>query len=131
MQAALDMAGTGHLVLGTLHANNAAETLDRIINMFPQDMHKQVFMDLSLYLRAIISQRLVPSADGKRCAAVEIMVNTPHIAELIMKGEIDDVKEAVAESTEKGFDLPKAQQALRRAQLRQLMAKRSGTGDIR
>ncbi|MDP6994146.1 MAG: PilT/PilU family type 4a pilus ATPase, partial [Woeseiaceae bacterium] len=78
MEAALNLAGTGHLVITTLHANNSPETLDRIINMFPQDQHRQIFMDLSQYLRAIISQRLVRSTEGKRVAAVEVMLNTPH-----------------------------------------------------
>ncbi|MGH8167595.1 MAG: PilT/PilU family type 4a pilus ATPase, partial [Woeseiaceae bacterium] len=79
MQSAIDMAGTGHLVLATLHSNNAPETLDRIINMFPQEQHAQIFMDLAHYLRAIISQRLVRSRAGRRVAAVELMLNTPHI----------------------------------------------------
>lgn len=103
MEAAMELAGTGHLAISTLHANNAYQALTRIINMFPQALHKQLFMDLSLYLRAILSQRLVPSADGKRRAAVEIMINTPHIAELILKGDIDGVKEALNESTEQGM----------------------------
>ena len=103
MQAALDMAGTGHLVVGTLHANNAAETLDRIINMFPQEQHGQVFMDLAHYLRAIISQRLVRSRGGKLVAAVELMINTPHIKDLILKGDISAVKEAHKESGEQGM----------------------------
>ena len=100
MQAALDMAGTGHLVLSTLHSNNSAETLDRIINMFPQEQHSQVFMDLAHYLRAILSQRLVRGRNGKRVAAVELMLNTPHVKDLIMKGEIADVKEAHRDSGE-------------------------------
>ena len=103
MQAALDMAGTGHLVVGTLHANNAAETLDRIINMFPQEQHGQVFMDLAHYLRSIISQRLVRSRGGKLVAAVELMLNTPHIKDLILKGDISGVKEAHKESGEQGM----------------------------
>jgi twitching motility protein PilU len=103
MQAALDMAGTGHLVVGTLHANNAAETLDRIINMFPQAQHGQVFMDLAHYLRAIISQRLVRSRSGKLVAAVELMINTPHIKDLVLKGDISAVKEAHKESGEQGM----------------------------
>ncbi len=102
MQSAIDMAGTGHLVLATLHSNNAPETLDRIINMFPQEQHVQVFMDLAHYLRAIISQRLVRSRAGKRVAAVELMLNTPHIRDLIMKGDIAEVKEAIKNSSEKG-----------------------------
>jgi twitching motility protein PilU len=103
MQAALDMAGTGHLVLGTLHANNASETLDRIINMFPQEQHGQVFMDLGHYLRAIISQRLVRSRAGRLVAAVELMLNTPHIKDLILKGDISAVKEAHKDSGEQGM----------------------------
>jgi twitching motility protein PilU len=102
MQAAIDMAGTGHLVLATLHSNNAPETLDRIINMFPQEQHSQVFMDLAHYLRAIISQRLVRSRTGKRVAAIELMLNTPHIKDLILKGDISAVKEALKDSSEKG-----------------------------
>lgn len=103
MQAALDMAGTGHLVLGTLHSNNAAETLDRVINMFPQPQHGQVFMDLGHYLRAILSQRLVRSRAGKLVAAVELMLNTPHIKDLILKGDISAVKEAHKDSGEQGM----------------------------
>lgn len=102
MQSAIDMAGTGHLVLATLHSNNAPETLDRIINMFPQEQHSQVFLDLAHYLRAIISQRLVRSRTGKRVAAVELMLNTPHIKDLIMRGDISEVKEALRGSGEKG-----------------------------
>ena len=103
MQSAIDMAGTGHLVLATLHANNAPETLDRIINMFPTDQHGQVLMDVGQYLRGIISQRLVRSKNGKRVAAIELMLNTPHIRELILKGDITDVKEALRESGERGM----------------------------
>jgi twitching motility protein PilU len=103
MEAALSLAGTGHLVISTLHSNNAPETLDRIINMFQQDQHRQVYMDLSQYLRAIISQRLVRSTDGKRVAAVEVMLNTPHVSELINRGEIAKVKEAFSESSEAGM----------------------------
>ncbi len=103
MQSAIDMAGTGHLVLATLHANNAPETLDRIINMFPTDQHGQVFMDIAQYLRGIISQRLVRSKSGKRVAAIELMLNTPHIRELILKGDISDVKEALRDSGERGM----------------------------
>jgi len=103
MQAALDMAGTGHLVLGTLHSNNASETLDRIINLFPHEQHNQVFMDLSHYMRAILSQRLVRSRNGKLVAAVELMLATPHIKDLILKGDIAGVKEAHKESGEQGM----------------------------
>ena len=103
MQASLDMAGTGHLVVGTLHSNNASETLDRIVNMFPQEQHGQVFMDLAHYLRAILSQRLVRSRGGKLVAAVELMLNTPHIKDLILKGEISEIKEALRDSGERGM----------------------------
>ena len=96
MQSALDMAGTGHLVLGTLHSNNAPETLDRIINMFPADQHAQIFMDLAHYLRAILSQRLVRARTGKQVAAVELLLNTPHIKDLILKGDISAVKDHLA-----------------------------------
>jgi twitching motility protein PilU len=103
MQAAIDLAGTGHLAIATLHANNAPETLDRIINMYPNDQHKQVLMDLAQYLRAIISQRLVRAKEGKRVAAVEIMLNTPHIAEMVLKGDISGVKEAFRNTQEPGM----------------------------
>ncbi|HEX7048072.1 MAG TPA: PilT/PilU family type 4a pilus ATPase [Gammaproteobacteria bacterium] len=103
MEAAIELAGTGHLAISTLHANNANQTMDRIVNMFPEQLHKQLFMDLSLNLRGIISQRLVSAKDGKRVAAVEILINTPHIADLILKGKIDEVKEAMQESPEKGM----------------------------
>jgi twitching motility protein PilU len=103
MEAAITLAGTGHLVLSTLHANNSAETLDRIINMFPRDQHSQIFLDLSQYLRAIVSQRLVRGKNGRRCAAVEVMLNTPHVQDLIKKGDIIGVKEAMLVSSEKGI----------------------------
>jgi twitching motility protein PilU len=103
MEAALELANTGHLAISTLHANNANQAMERVINMFPQDMHKQLFMDLSLNLRAVISQRLVLAVDGKRCAAIEILINTPHIQELILKGDIDELKVAMAESGQRGM----------------------------
>ncbi|MEM8626642.1 MAG: PilT/PilU family type 4a pilus ATPase [Pseudomonadota bacterium] len=103
MQAAINIAGTGQLAVATLHSNNAPETLDRIINMFPMQQQKQVFIDLSQYLKAIISQRLVRNREGKRVAAVEVMLNTPHIAELIEKGDIIGVKEALRDSNEQGM----------------------------
>jgi twitching motility protein PilU len=102
MQAGIDLAGTGHLCIATLHANNAPETLDRIINMYPTDQHRQVLMDLSQYIRAIISQRLVRSREGRRVAAVEVMLNTPHISELILRGDISAVKEAFKDTNEPG-----------------------------
>ncbi|MGI9291742.1 MAG: PilT/PilU family type 4a pilus ATPase [Gammaproteobacteria bacterium] len=103
MEAALHLAGTGHLVITTLHANNAPEALDRMINFFSKDRHRQIFMDLSAYLRGIISQRLVRGTDGKHVAAVEIMLNSPHVAELINAGDLPKVKEAFAKSTEQGM----------------------------
>jgi twitching motility protein PilU len=103
MQATIDLAGTGHLAIATLHSNNAPETLDRIINIFPEEQHPQVYMDLSQYLRAIISQRLVRGVSGDRTAAVEVMLNTPRIAELIQQGDIAKVKESFYDSTEQGM----------------------------
>jgi twitching motility protein PilU len=103
MEAALELSNTGHLAISTLHANNSNQAMERVINMFPQDYHKQLFMDLSLNVRAIISQRLVLAVDGKRCAAIEILINTPHIAELILKGEIDEIKEAMDSSGQEGM----------------------------
>ncbi|MGH7330695.1 MAG: ATPase, T2SS/T4P/T4SS family, partial [Polyangiaceae bacterium] len=102
MEAAINLSGTGHLVLASLHANNCAETLDRVINLFPLDQHNQIFLDLSQYLRAILAQRLVMGKDGKRCAAVEVMLNTPHIAELVKKGDVVSIKEAIVASRERG-----------------------------
>ena len=103
MEAVLALAGTGHLAISTLHANNAAETLDRIVNMFPALQHPQVLLDLSQYLLAIISQRLIKSRSGRRLAAVEVLINTPHVSELISKGDVAGVKEALAESREPGM----------------------------
>jgi twitching motility protein PilU len=103
MQAAIDLAGTGHLAIATLHSNNAPETLDRIINLFPEDQHAQVYMDLAHYLRAIISQRLVRGTQGERVAAIEIMLNTARIAELIQLRDIAKVKEAFRTSSEQGM----------------------------
>ena len=103
MEAAIALAGTGHLCIATLHANNSAETLDRVINMFTRDQHAQIFLDLSQYLRAIMSQRLVRSKDNRRVAAVEVLLNTPHIQELIKKGDVIGVKEALRNTTERGM----------------------------
>jgi len=103
MEAAINLAGTGHLCIATLHANNAAETLDRIINMFPRDQHEQVFLDLSQYLRGIVSQRLVRARNARRVPAVEVLINTPHMQELIKKGDVIGVKEAMGQSSERGI----------------------------
>jgi twitching motility protein PilU len=99
MEAALELCNTGHLAVSTLHANNANQAMERVVNMFPQDHHKQLFMDLAMNLRCVISQRLVPDINGKRCAAIEIMMNTPHMAELVLKGDLDMLKEAMQESS--------------------------------
>ena len=101
MEAAINLAGTGHLVLATMHANNCAESLDRIINMFPREQHNQIFLDLSQYLRAIMAQRLVMGKGSRRVAAVEVMINTPHISTLVKKGDVVAIKEAINASSER------------------------------
>jgi twitching motility protein PilU len=104
MDYAVVFAETGHLCLATLHANNANQALDRIINFFPEDRRDQLLMDLSLNLKAIISQRLIPMKGGKgRVPAVEVMINSPLIADLIMKGDIPGIKEIMAKSGEAGM----------------------------
>ena len=103
MEAALELCNTGHLAISTMHANNANQAMERVINLFPQDQHKQLLLDLSLNLRAVISQRLVTGVDGMRVAAIEILVNTPHIADLILKGNLDEIKEAMEGSGAKGM----------------------------
>jgi len=104
MEHAITFAETGHLCLGTLHSNSANQTLDRIINFFSEDRRKQLLMDLSSNLRAIISQRLVRTADGKgRRAAVEILLNTPIIADKLLKGEFHEIKAIMGKSQELGM----------------------------
>jgi twitching motility protein PilU len=104
MEHAIAFAETGHLCLGTLHANNANQTLDRIINFFPEERRNQLLMDLSANLRAIVSQRLVRMQDGEgRKAAVEILLNTPTIAERIFKGEFHELKTIMGRSRELGM----------------------------
>ena len=104
MDYAVAFAETGHLCLTTLHANSANQALDRIINFFPEDRRGQLLMDLSLNLKAVISQRLIPKKDATgRVAAVEVMINTPLIADLILKGEIHGIKELMAKSGEAGM----------------------------
>lgn len=104
MEHAIAFAETGHLCLGTLHANSANQTIDRIINFFPEERRNQLLMDLSANLRAIVSQRLVRMQDGKgRKAAIEILINTPTIAERIFKGEFHDIKSIMAKSRELGM----------------------------
>lgn len=103
MQAAIAYAETGHLCLSTLHANNASQTLDRIINFFPESAHKQLLLDLSLNMRAVISQRLVKGTDGKRHAAVEVLLRTPFIADLVAKGDIYALKDAMEQNNNDGM----------------------------
>ena len=104
MDYAIAFAETGHLCMATLHANSANQALDRIINFFPEERRHQLLMDLSLNIRALISQRLIPKKDGKgRVAAVEIMLNSPLISDLIFKGEVHEIKEIMAKSRELGM----------------------------
>ncbi len=104
MDYAIAFAETGHLCLSTLHANSANQALDRIINFFPEDRRDQLLMDLSLNLKAFISQRLLPRREGKgRVAAVEIMLNSPLISDLIFKGAVHEIKEVMAKSRELGM----------------------------
>src|SRR5262245_28177366 len=119
MDYAIAFAETGHLAMATLHANSANQALDRIINFFPAERKAQVLMDLSLNIRALVSQRLIPKKDGKgRVAAVEIMLNSPLIQDLVFKGEVHEIKAIMAKSRELGmqtfdqhlFDLYEAQQ---------------------
>jgi twitching motility protein PilU len=104
MEFGLTFAETGHLAMATLHANSANQALDRIINFFPEERHQQLFMDLSLNLKAFIAQRLLKKVDGKgRVAAIEVMLNSPLIQELILKGEVHTIKEIMAKSNELGM----------------------------
>lgn len=102
MEAAITFADTGHLCLGTLHSTNAYQSFERILNFFPAERHAQILMHLSLNLRAIISQRLIPSVDGMRVAAVEIMIDTPRIKDLIKQGEIETIREAMEQGVQEG-----------------------------
>ena len=103
MKAAINFADTGHLCLTTLHAVNSNQAMDRMMNMFPTDMHKQLLMDLSLNLKAVISQRLVPGMKGKLACAVEIMVNTPYIRELLRDGNFNEIKEIMEKGDTAGM----------------------------
>ena len=103
MRAAIAYADTGHLCLSTLHANNANQALDRIINFFPDTAHKQLHKDLALNLKAVISQRLVIGVDNKRIPAVEIMLSSPYLSELIEKGEVDQLKDAMERESADGM----------------------------
>ncbi len=104
MEHAITFAETGHLCLCTLHANNANQALDRILHFFPADRHRQLWMDLSLNLRAIVAQQLIPTPDGKgRRACIEVLLNTPLAQDLIRKGDVHALKEVMAKSNEMGM----------------------------
>ncbi|MFO7582344.1 PilT/PilU family type 4a pilus ATPase [Guyparkeria sp.] len=104
MDHAIAFAETGHLCLSTLHANNTNQALDRIINFFPEERRQQLLMDLSLNLKAVVSQRLLPKADGDgRAPAVEVLINTPLIGDLIFKGDVSEIKEVMKRSRELGM----------------------------
>lgn len=104
MDYAMAFAETGHLCLATLHANNADQALERVINFFPQERHNQVFMDLSLNLRGIVAQQLLPTIDGKgRRAAIEVLLNTPLVKDIIRKGEVHQLKSLMKKSREAGM----------------------------
>ncbi|MHB1301709.1 MAG: PilT/PilU family type 4a pilus ATPase [Burkholderiales bacterium] len=104
MDHAIAFAETGHLCMGTLHANSSNQALDRIINFFPEERRAQLLMDLSLNLRALVAQRLIPKKEGKgRVAAIEIMLNSPLISDLIFKGDVHEIKEIMAKSKEAGM----------------------------
>jgi twitching motility protein PilU len=103
MKAAIDFADTGHLCLTTLHAVNSNQAMDRIMNMFGTDMREQLLMDLSLNLKAVVSQRLVPGMQGKLACAVEIMMNTPYISELVRDGNFNEIKEIMEKGDTTGM----------------------------
>lgn len=103
MEHALAFAETGHLCISTLHANNANQALDRVINFFPEEKRNQLLTDLSLNLRAFVSQRLIPTVDGKRAAAIEILLGSPTVKELILRGDIDGIKEVMRKSENIGM----------------------------
>jgi twitching motility protein PilU len=102
MEAAVTFAETGHLCLGTLHSNNANQAIERIMNFFPLERHAQIYLQLSLNLRSIVSQRLIASVDGKRVAALEILIDTPRVRDLVKKGDVDILKEAMEQGVREG-----------------------------
>jgi len=103
MEAAISFSETGHLCLATLHSNNADQTIERILNFFPEAAHKNILMNLALNLKAVISQRLVIGKDGRRLPAVEVLINTPHIRDLLRRGQVHEVKEAMDRSLQEGM----------------------------
>jgi twitching motility protein PilU len=103
MEHALAFAETGHLAISTLHANNANQALDRIVNFFPEERRKQLLSDLSINLRAFVSQRLIPTIDNKRCAAIEVLLNSGRVADLIKQGDVLEIKEVMEKSESMGM----------------------------
>jgi len=103
MEAAIAFSETGHLCLATLHSNNADQTLERILNFFPESAHRNILMNLALNMRAVISQRLVIGKDGRRIPATEVLLNTPHIRDMIRRGQIHEIKEAMDRSLAEGM----------------------------
>ena len=103
MEHAISFAETGHLCISTLHANNANQALDRIINFFPEERRPQLLMDLSMNMQCIVSQRLIPTVSGKRCAAVEVLLGTPMIADLILRSEFEGIKDIMQKSENIGM----------------------------
>ncbi|MCD9031682.1 PilT/PilU family type 4a pilus ATPase [Luteimonas sp. Y-2-2-4F] len=104
MEAAIAFAETGHLCLATLHSNNADQTIERILNFFNESAHKNVLMNLALNLRAVVSQRLVTGVDGRRLPAAEVLINTPMIRDLLRRGQVHEIKQAMEESLEEGME---------------------------
>jgi len=104
MEAAIAFAETGHLCLATLHSNNADQTIERILNFFPESAHKNVLMNVALNLKAVVSQRLVTGNDGRRLPAAEVLINTPMIRDLLRRGQIHEMKQAMEESLEQGME---------------------------
>jgi twitching motility protein PilU len=102
-QHAIAYAETGHLCVSTMHANNANQSIERLINFFPEQAQKQLFMDLSLNLKAVVSLRLLPSTDGKLALATEVLLLTPYVADLIQKGRVDEIKDAMSKGNEVGM----------------------------
>ncbi len=104
MEAAISFAETGHICLATLHSNNADQTIERILNFFPEAAHKNVLMNLALNLRAVVSQRLVAGNDGRRLPATEVLLNTPMIRDLLRRGQVHEIKQAMEDSLEQGME---------------------------
>ena len=104
MEAAIAFAETGHLCLATLHSNNADQTIERILNFFPESAHKNVLMNVALNLKAVVSQRLVVGTDGRRLPAVEVLINTPMIRDLLRRGQVHEIKQAMEETLEEGME---------------------------